>query len=196
MVLGVAALAKAAHDSDEIVVPPSDGQSGWCEPFECATRIQQVFDAELFSGPIKIDGLDLFNAVKQSAEGFIEPAHYEFFLSTTTVSAETATTHMRANEGADLTKVADFTIADTIHFFSGALRIPLSTTFDYKPHKGNLLLEIRKDQTANFGDGPIYVDGTTHATGVTLITDAFGVQPDFAMTVGFVGHVAGPSGQQ
>lgn len=78
---------------------------------------------------------------------------------------------------------------------SGPQSFTVASHFDYRPRKGNLLLEIRKDQTANFGDGPIYVDGNAHATGVTLITDAFGVQPDFGITVGFVGRFAGSSTQ-
>jgi hypothetical protein len=189
--LGVAAMAKAGHDSDEIVVPHSDGQTGACEPFECGTRIQQVLDSGLFPGAIKIDALELFNNVTQSGEGYIEPAHYEFFLSTTTASAETATVDMTGNEGPDLKKVADFTISDTSHFFTGALRIPLSTAFDYKPRKGNLLLEIRKDQTGNFGDGPIYVDANAHAPGIAVINDEFGIRPQFGITVGFVGRFTG-----
>jgi len=57
---------------------------------------------------------------------------------------------------------------------------------------GNLLLEIKKDQTANYGDGPIYVDGSPTATGIALVSDQFGVQPSLGMSVGFVGQFLGP----
>jgi hypothetical protein len=60
--------------AQDAVLPRSDGQSGLCEPFACETRIQQVFDAALFTGPIRINALPLFNHVPHSAEGFVEPA--------------------------------------------------------------------------------------------------------------------------
>jgi hypothetical protein len=177
--------------TDEIVVPPADGRSGLCVPFDCATRIQQVFDASTFPSMIRIEAIDLFNNVRQSAEGFVEPAHYQVFLSQTAVSSTTATTDMDGNLGPRTQLVADFTVSDFNTFFTGAFRIPLSVPFVYNPRQGNLLLEIRKDQTANFGDGTIYVDGTTSASGVAIVTDQFGVQPSFGMSVGFAGQLLG-----
>lgn len=183
---------RTGSQTHEIVIPEPDGRSGLCEPFECSTRIQQVFDASTFPSMIRIDALDLFNNFVQSAEGFVEPAHYQFFLSTTPASSTTVTADMDGNLGPNHRLVAEFTVADFDLFFSGALRIPLTAPFVYTPRQGNLLLEIRKDHTANFGDGPIFVDGTTNAVGVTLVTDQFGVQPALGMSIGFVGKFLGP----
>lgn len=63
----------------------------------------------------------------------------------------------------------------------------------YQPNQGNLLLEIRKDQTANIGDGTIYVDGNLQAPDVALVTDQLGVQRSVGMSVGFVGQFLAPS---
>ena len=192
-VLALAAVVTAErHGSDEIVVPHGDGQSGLCMPFDCATRIQQVFDSATIPAAIRIDALELFNNAEQSAEGFIEPAHYQIFLSTTQASSATLSTDMDANVGRKARLVADFTISDFNTFFTGAFRIPLAAPFVYRPRAGNLLLEIRKDQTANFGDGPVYVDGTVNGAGVALVTDQLGLQPGFGMSVGLVGQFLGP----
>jgi hypothetical protein len=187
-----AAVTAQRPGSDEIVVPQSDGQSGLCVPFDCATRIQQVFDSATIPATIRIDALELFNNVKQGAEGFLEPAHYQIFLSRTHASSTTLSTDMDANVGRNARQVADFTIADFNTFFTGAFHIPLAAPFVYNPHAGNLLLEIRKDQTANFGDGPVYVDGTTQGIGIALVTDQLGLQPGVGMSVGLVGQFLGP----
>jgi hypothetical protein len=46
---------------------------------------------------------------------------------------------MTANDGSDLKKVADFTISDFSHSFTGGPRIALASPFDYNPRNGNLL---------------------------------------------------------
>ena len=191
IVLTVAAAAEPPG-ADEIVIPHTDGRSGLCAPFDCSTRIQQVFNASLFPSRMKIEAIELFNNLEQSGEGFAEPAHYQIYLSTTRASWLTVTADMDANLGADDRLVADFTIADFNTFFTGAFRIPLSEPFTFNPRRGNLLLEIRKNQTANYGDGTIYVDGSVSAPGVTLVTDQFGVQSGVGMSVGLVGKFAGP----
>jgi len=186
------AVAAEPPGADEIVIPHTDGRSGLCAPFDCSTRIQQVFNASLFPSRMKIEAIELFNNLEQSAEGFADPAHYQIYLSTTQASWLTITTDMDANLGADHRLGAAFTIADFNTFFTGALRIPLSEPYMFNPRRGNLLLEIRKDQTANYGDGTIYVDGSASAPGVTLVTDQFGVQSGVGMSVGLVGMFAGP----
>lgn len=195
--LGFATVAGQAQrpGSDALVVPHGDGQSGLCAPFDCSTRIQQVFDASTFPGAIRIDALQLFNNARQSAESFVEPAHYQVFLSTTDATSETVTSDLDANATRRQRLVAEFTIADFSTFFTGAFTIPLNTPFVYHPRQGNLLLEIRKDQTANIGDGTIYVDGNTNVPGVALVTDQLGVQRSLGMSVGFRGQFLGPSRQ-
>ena len=46
--------------------------------------------------------------------------------------------------------------------------------------------------TAAPPDGPIYVDGTSNADGMTMVTQEFGIFPRFGMTVGFDGSFHGP----
>jgi hypothetical protein len=192
MVLLAGAVSAQRPGSDEIVVPSSDGQSGLCEPFDCSTRIQQVFDSTTIPSRIRIEALELFNNVAQSAEGFVEPAHYQIFLSTTQASSATVSADMDANVGDNVRLVADFAVSDFNMSFTGAFRIPLAAPFVYNRHTGNLLMEIRKDQTANYGDGTIYVDGSVQAAGVTLVTEQFGVQRGVGMSVGLVGRLLGP----
>jgi len=181
------------NNPDEIVAPQPDRGVGICDPFGCDVRIQQVFDNTNFPARMRIEGIDLFNNQPNSGEGFIEPAQYTVYLSTTQVSSASATADFDANVGPDALKVASFTIGDFNTIFTGAYRIPFAHWFNYIPRShGNLLLEIRKDRTGDFGDGPIYVDGSTHATGVTLINGEHGVQPGFGFTTGFVGRVLGP----
>jgi hypothetical protein len=83
-------------------------------------------------------------------------------------------------------------VSDTTTRFTGTFRIPLTEPFVYNPKRGNLLLEIRKDHTANFGDGTIFVDGSAQAAGVALVDDQFGVRPAEGMSVGLVGQFLGP----
>ena len=178
---------------DEIVAPQPELGLGICAPFGCDVRIQQVFDNTNFPARMRLEAIDLFNNQPNSAEGFIEPASYSVYLSTTSVSSASATADFDANVGPDALKVAAFTIADFSTSFTGTYRIPFAKWFNYIPRSnGNLLLEIRKDRTGDFGDGPIYVDGSVHAPGVTQITDEQGVQRGVAFTVGFVGRVLGP----
>jgi hypothetical protein len=108
------------------------------------------------------------------------------------VSSSTIAAPVDSNLGTDNRLVADFTIADFNTNFTTSFRIPLSSTFTYNPRRGNLLLEIRKDHTANFGDGPIYVDGTVHASGVQEVNDEFPRADGVAFTTGFVGKLVGP----
>jgi hypothetical protein len=177
--------------AQDAVLPRSDGQSGLCEPFECETRIQQVFDAALFTGPIRIDALQLFNNVPHSAESFVEPARYRFRLSTTQVSSTTITTEFDANLGPDQRTVAVWTVSTFDIDFETSMTIRLKRPFVYDPAAGNLLLEITKNQTAGYGDGPIYVDGHDNAPGVALVTATFGVEVGKGMTIGFLDFVRG-----
>jgi hypothetical protein len=189
LVLCVVASAglQAGHAQDQFVVPPSDGRVGLCEPFECSTRIQQVMNGSLFPAKMRIEAIILYNDVPHSAEGYVEPAHYQFFLSETGVSSETITTDFDANVGPNNTQVIDWTVSDYSVFFRGGLTLPLSKPFTYDPRRGNLLIEIIKDRTSRDGDGPIYVDGNIDVDGVAMLSSDFGIRPRTGMTVGFVG---------
>ena len=182
---------------DQIVTPVADGTIGLNMPFSCGVRAQQVWDATLFPGTIRIEAITFFNNFDQSAEAYIEPAHYQFFLSVTDASSETVTNDFEANRGRRFEEVAGFTVSGTETGFSdgafGTLTLALTKAFVYNPRRGNLLMEIQKDRSSCDGDGPIYVDGSTNAEGVTLVTQEFGIFSRVGMTVGFVGKVPGPA---
>ena len=191
MSVGVA----AGPAQDRIVTPEPEGNIGLSAPFSCGVRVQQVWDARLFPAAMRIDALTFFNNFPQSAESYIEPAHYRFFLSVTDASSDTVTTDFEANHGRRVEEVAEMMVVGTSTGFSdgafGTLTLELSKAFHYNPRKGNLLLEIQKDQSSCDGDGPIYVDGSSDADGVTLVTQEFGIFPHFGMTVGFDGKLHG-----
>ena len=182
---------------EQIVTPEPGSTVGLNMPFSCGSRAQQVWDAALFPGTIRIDSITFFNNFRQSAESYVEPAHYEFFLSISDVSSDTLTADLEANRGRRIERVAELTVTGTDTGFSdgafGTLTLPLTKSFTYNPRQGNLLLEIQKDQSSCDGDGPIYVDGSTNADGVALVTQEFGVFPGLGMTVGFVGNLSGRS---
>ena len=182
----------AGSAQDQIVVPTDDGMTGSSAPFACGTRFQQVWNASLFPGKMRIDAIVFYNNVRHSAEGYIEPARYQFSLSQTDVSAESITADFGSNLGQKTRQVIDWTVTGfTGGGFSGgttgSLTLPLSRPFIYDPAKGNLLLDIQKDQSACEGDGPIYIDASSAADGVALVNDSFGVLERYGMTVGFVG---------
>ena len=144
---------------------------------------------------MRIDALTFFNTTPQSGEGFAEPADYRFSLSTTAKSSATIAGNLDANPGADARQVAEFTIAGFETFFT-TKTVQLTSPFLFSPGKGNLLLEITKNQTGNFGDGGIFANVNTNARGVsTVIDDLEGTGPSLqrnvGLNVGFSGQLEG-----
>ena len=181
--IAVALMARPAR-ADQITLPPLEGNSGSCWPFACATRIQTVFDAALFPSAMRIDTLTFFNTTDQSAEGFAEPARYRLSLSTTAKSSATIGGDFDANVGSDARQVAEFTIAGFDTFFT-TRTVPLASPFVFSPAAGNLLLEISKNQTGNFGDGGIFANVNTNARGVsTVVNNVEGAGPSIQRNVG------------
>jgi hypothetical protein len=187
------ALVAPPARADEITLPPLEGNSGSCWPFGCGTRIQTVFDAALFPSAMRIDALTFFNTTEQIAEGFAEPAHYRFSLSTTAKTSATIGGNLDANLGADARQLAEFTIDGFDTFFT-TKTVPLTSPFVFSPATGNLILEISKNQTGNFGDGPIYANVNTNAPGVSTVIDDLGggtglsIQRNVGLNVGFSGQ--------
>lgn len=188
------ALVAPSARADVITLPPLEGNTGSCWPFACATRIQTVFDAALFPSPLRIDALTFFNTTQQSAEGFAEPAQYRFSLSTTPRTSATIGGNLDANVGADARQVAEFTIAGFDTFFT-TKTVALASPFVFSPATGNLLLEIAKNQTGNFGDGGIFANVNTNARGVSTVGDLGGagvsIQRNVGLNVGFSGQFEG-----
>ncbi|HSL21787.1 MAG TPA: PEP-CTERM sorting domain-containing protein [Vicinamibacterales bacterium] len=198
LVVALLCVASAPAMADEIVIPQPQPGVGICAPFECGTRLQQVFDAPLFPSAITIESLTFFNTTNNSEGPWVEPTRYRFYLSTTPLSSATITAAFDQNVGADSRLVFDWTVDGFETGFSngllGTLTLPVAGGFSFDPRMGNLLLEIRKDSTAGYGDGPIYVDGVAAgASGVALLintTDPI-LRRGQGMTIGLNGRLFG-----
>src|SRR4026208_1345650 len=97
----------AGPGQDRVVTPEPDGNIGLGAPFSCGVRVQQVWDARLFPGAIRIEAITFFNNVHQSAESYIDPAHYRFLLSVTDASSDTITADFEGNYGRRIEEVAE-----------------------------------------------------------------------------------------
>ncbi len=164
-----------AGRADPITLGGSDG-TGAPWPFGSGVRFQQVFDSTLFHGTWNLNSITFYNRVEHSAEGFVEPATYRFFLSTTPTSSATLTTSYEANLGNTTTRVREWTVTEAASvFFDDSLTLAFTTPFFFDPRSGNLLLDVRKDMSAEHGDGPIYLDAALHSiAGVSMVGN---VQP-------------------
>jgi hypothetical protein len=158
--------------ADSITLPPAPPDAGSCAIFGCGTRYQQIYSPSLFQSSFEITSLTFFNTTAESAESFIEPAHYQFRLGTTATTWDAMTTDFAANATLPLVTVADFTI--TSHDLSfqpgpGSSRtVALTTPFLYLPAGGSLILDVLKDTSEEAGDGPIYIDHNSHVSGVSF----------------------------
>jgi hypothetical protein len=158
--------------ADSVTLPSPAVTGGHCGIVGCGTQFQQIYSSFLFSGPLQITSLTLFNTTRESAEGFIEPAHYTFYLGTTTTAWDAMTTNFSANATGPLVQVADFTIVDYDYSMyppgpGVSKTIAFSTPFLYMPGAGNLILSVAKDRSEEAGDGPVYIDYNGNAPGVS-----------------------------
>jgi hypothetical protein len=170
-------LVPAAGRAETITLGGSDG-SGMPWPFGSGVRFQQVFDSTLFNGTWDLDGITFYNRVPHSAEGFVEPAAYRFFLSTTPTSSATLTTSYAANLGSTTVGVRDWTVTDFSVDFDDSLTLAFTTPFFFDPRSGNLLFDVRKDMSAEHGDGPIYLDGAVNSVlGVSMVGNVLARPP-------------------
>ena len=129
---------------------PADG--GNCFPFNCSndpvfpsTRYQQVYNNNLFPGPVLVHQIAFF-PFHHSAS--IDEADYDIRLSTTS----------KAVNGLDTSTLGNNVGADESAFFSGVLSGPVAsvfaingTPFAYNPSAGNLLVDVRKDDLPDAG---------------------------------------------
>lgn len=177
LAIAVLAALPSVAAADSVTLGQS-GNAGLPWPFASGIRFQQVFDSSLFTGTWDINSLTFYNRDEQSAEGFVEPTTYRFSLSTTSTSSATLTTEYDRNVGGNAANVLTWTVEGFDLFFDDALNLELTTPFFYDPRMGNLLLDVRKDSTAEFGDGPIYVDGMVDGVpGISLVGNVQAVPP-------------------
>jgi hypothetical protein len=162
--------AIAAADTITLPAPPPD--AGNCGIFGCGTHYQQIYSSSLFPSPFEITSLTFFNTTLESAEAFVEPAHYQFRLGSTATAWNEMTTDFAGNATGPLVTVADFTISEHDLSFQprpGASRtIDLIAPFLYVPDAGSLILDVVKDTSEEAGDGPVYIDHNQHFDGVSF----------------------------
>jgi hypothetical protein len=165
----------AVAAGDSITLPAARVDGGNCAIFGCGTHFQQIYSSSLFRSDFEITSLTFFNTTEESAEGFVEPAHYQFRLGTTATAWNEMTTDFAANATGPLVTVADFTIPDFDPSFRprpGASRtIDLLAPFLYVPGAGSLILDVVKDTSEEAGDGPVYIDHNAHFDGVSVVNN-------------------------
>ena len=178
-ILGVFLAAPISARGESVKV--GDGISGgYCVPFGCSpgTTYQQVIDASLFTNVFDIRGVDFFNTQDNCCgDPYIDPAHYELWLSTTSAGVNgLKPTEFAQNRGADATRV-----------FSGhlgtdpngevppgpntTLSFSWGSAFHFDPRTGNLLLEVRKTGGSFFGDDGTYLDSAENMVGSSHVND-------------------------
>lgn len=142
--LACSALATPAIAS-VVVGAPGDAGSGNCFPFGCATgtTYQQVYDASNFSAPLAINSLSFYNTQYNSGTQHVNTGNYTISLSTTSKAVNGLDTTVFANNiGADDLTVFSGDLSGQTIVFGGRLDIALTSTFNYNPSGGNLLVNI------------------------------------------------------
>jgi hypothetical protein len=149
---GIVSLAPVMTGPTVTIGYPGDPGSGNCFPFGCSgTRYQQVYNKNLFPGPMTINNISFFN--EQFTPGSINSASYTIFLSTTSkLVNQLNTVDLDDNVG-----------PDNALFLSAPLGGPLTSTrftleglaFFYDPSQGNLLIDIFKGPSSG---GGIFLD--------------------------------------
>jgi hypothetical protein len=186
--LALAAPARA----DEIVLGTSQPGVGFGVPFESSTWMQQVFDSQLFPGPIAISAITFFNTYDNQGS-FVEPARYQFYFSTTATTSSTLSLDFASNVGGNRTAVLDWLVEgfDTTFPAPSTITLALTTPFFFDPRSGNLLFEVVKDFTARHGDGPIFVDGSPAGlSGISMVhNDADFVYRGGGIKLGLQGQI-------
>jgi hypothetical protein len=172
LVICVTLALPAAAAADSITLPSGPPDAGSCGIFGCGTRYQQIYDSSLFQSPFAISSLTFFNTTAESAEAFVEPAHYQVRLGSTATTWNTMTTNFDTNATGPLVTVADFTISEhDLSFRPGpgvSRTIALLTPFLYTPATGSLILDVLKDTSEEAGDGPVYIDHDSQFSGVSF----------------------------
>lgn len=177
-----AAFLIAAHAAQAESIKVGQVDSGYCVPFGCSggTTYQQVFDASLFSHVFDISVLDFFNTTDECCgEPYIDPAHYEVWISTTSAAVNGLNpTDFAANRGADSTRVFSGALGSATEPVvrpgpETTLRFSWTNPFHYDPRTGNLLIEVRKTGGYFFGDDGTYLDFDQFMVGSSHVADFF-----------------------
>lgn len=134
-------LAATAHADPVLIGETGNGSN--CFPFGCgrhsgadASRYQQVYSSEQFSGPLRIETIEFFRSLGTT----VNFGEFSFYLSTTSKPVDGLDiTNFDANVGLDRA------LFSTMKFAGQGVESVLSIAgnpFIYNPRLGNLLLDI------------------------------------------------------
>lgn len=151
----IAAIGLAAPGVASATVIGQDAPSSNCFPFGCkadeGTRYQQVYDADEFSGPIDIGGLEFFQ--DNNPGGQFNAGTFDFNLATTSRQVGNLDT---SDFEANITGTnQDFATVE----LSGGDRSGFTVNGDsytYDPAEGNLLLDIQVDGIQEVGESAFF----------------------------------------
>ncbi len=153
LMIATVAIAPAAFAQVQVGTPNTVQPNSF--PFGSGvgfTTFQQVYSASLFSGPIDIAAISLYNT---RGTGNFQVGTFNLFLSTTTVASTAVTNNPAANRTGPLQAFTSVTYAantpaPTITTFEG-------TAFSYNPMSGNLLFEVQFTPVG-FNTNPAFFD--------------------------------------
>ena len=157
VVITVMSASSAFATSITISEPSADDN---CFPFGCNSggnsRYQQVYNADLFSGPLTIRTIDFFNTTYQPGTD-LPVASYDIHLSATSAQVNALDTVGFANNvGGNDASVFSGVLGGSGVIADGVFRITLITPFVYDPSAGNLLLDVFKLTSGQGSD--VYFD--------------------------------------
>lgn len=152
MLLALACVCAAGGQAaaDEIKMPRGRWGVGHCAPFDCAARIQLVFDGSLFSSAGKVKAFSFFNMLRKGEGSGSGRSGYRFYLSTRSFSSRSGFGLNRGPGGRfryDFDAGGDFDeVADTVDSEP-------TSPFAFDPALGNLLPDVRREQSVRHGGG-------------------------------------------
>jgi hypothetical protein len=150
MLLALACVCAAGGQAaaDEIMMPRARWGAA-CASFECAARVQLVFDGSLFSSGVKIRALSFFDAFNKGEGPITGRSRSRFYLSTRSFSSSGSGLGFNRGRGGRFR--FDFDVEDD--FDQSAVDSEPPSPFTFDPALGNLLPEVRREQAARHGGG-------------------------------------------
>lgn len=152
--------------------------AGNCYPFGCSANYyggeyQQVYTQSAFSGITSISSLTFY----QQSGTSLDSGLFNVYLSTTSAAVNGLSNHLANNIGADETLVYSGVLPS---LSGGQLNLFLSTSFNYDPSAGNLLLTVTS--TNNSPTNTLLeadLTGTQTSRGFGVSTDRGGLVTGF-----------------
>ena len=151
LLFGMLSLSMLVPSLSQAVIVGTIGYEANTFPFTfgAGTRYQQVYDANLFSGPMLIENLTFYNSTSIDAATLSEGA-FEIHLSATDAIVDGLSATFDDNVGSNDAFFAN--LAGGVTVASGNTLDIAGTAFNYNPADGNLLLDMFTNITS-YGQG-------------------------------------------